>query len=37
MLRKMRRVLSDLVRACAGDHRPDCPILRGLAAPVDSD
>jgi len=31
-LQAMRRTLSDLVDACAGDHRPDCPILSGLAA-----
>ncbi|GHC16764.1 MULTISPECIES: Cu(I)-responsive transcriptional regulator [Gemmobacter] len=32
-LRAMQRTLSDLVAACAGDERPDCPILGGLAAP----
>lgn len=30
-LAEMRRVLAELVEACAGDHRPDCPILLGLA------
>ncbi|MGC9419382.1 MAG: Cu(I)-responsive transcriptional regulator [Rhodovulum sp.] len=30
-LRAMRATLSDLVEACAGDDRPDCPILKGLA------
>jgi hypothetical protein len=25
--------LAKLVRACAGDARPDCPILESLAAP----
>ncbi|ALG90655.1 MAG: Cu(I)-responsive transcriptional regulator [Confluentimicrobium sp.] len=30
-LRSMRATLSDLISACAGDHRPDCPILTGLA------
>lgn len=30
-LQAMRRTLTDLVDACAGDHRPDCPILKGLA------
>jgi Cu(I)-responsive transcriptional regulator len=30
-LAEMRRTLADLVHACAGDDRPDCPILRGLA------
>jgi Cu(I)-responsive transcriptional regulator len=36
-LAEMRRVLADLVQACAGDDRPDCPILKGLAAPADAD
>ncbi|QBY01585.1 Cu(I)-responsive transcriptional regulator [Rhodophyticola sp. CCM32] len=38
-LAAMRDTLSDLVAACAGDDRPDCPILRDLAeedAPQDS-
>lgn len=26
----MRDTLSELVRECAGDNRPDCPILQGL-------
>ena len=30
-LREMRETLSDLVKSCAGDARPDCPILRSLA------
>lgn len=30
-LQSMRRTLSDLVHACRGDNRPDCPILRDLA------
>jgi hypothetical protein len=30
-LSDMRRTLSDLMQACAGDDRPDCPILTGLA------
>ncbi len=30
-LRAMRDTLSTLVSACAGDQRPDCPILRGIA------
>jgi Cu(I)-responsive transcriptional regulator len=30
-LSAMRATLSDLVERCAGDHRPDCPILRDLA------
>ncbi|MBL4811209.1 MAG: Cu(I)-responsive transcriptional regulator [Rhodobacteraceae bacterium] len=28
----MRDTLSDLVGKCAGDHRPDCPILNKLSA-----
>lgn len=31
-LRAMRDTLADLVSACAGDNRPDCPILADLAA-----
>lgn len=31
-LRAMQATLTDLVQACAGDGRPDCPILSGLAA-----
>ncbi|WP_227268011.1 Cu(I)-responsive transcriptional regulator [Roseobacter weihaiensis] len=27
---RMRETLSHLVEACAGDHRPDCPILERL-------
>lgn len=30
-LQSMRATLSQLVRACHGDHRPDCPILTDLA------
>jgi len=29
-LQAMRDTLSTLVQACAGDNRPDCPILRTL-------
>lgn len=29
-LQSMRATLNDLVEACAGDNRPDCPILRDL-------
>ncbi len=29
-LQAMRATLSELVRTCAGDHRPDCPILGSL-------
>lgn len=30
-LRAMQAALRDLVAGCAGDQRPDCPILTGLA------
>ncbi|WP_306151260.1 Cu(I)-responsive transcriptional regulator [Roseovarius sp. MMSF_3281] len=30
-LQAMRRTLAHLVQACAGDDRPDCPILADLA------
>ncbi|MHA6326919.1 Cu(I)-responsive transcriptional regulator [Roseivivax sp. CAU 1753] len=30
-LTEMRRTLTHLVQACAGDNRPDCPILADLA------
>lgn len=30
-LSEMRRTLTDLVLACHGDHRPDCPILAGMS------
>ena len=29
-LRAMQSTLTDLVHSCAGDSRPDCPILRDL-------
>ncbi|SMC46470.1 Cu(I)-responsive transcriptional regulator [Primorskyibacter flagellatus] len=29
----MRQTLTRLVHACAGDDRPDCPILADLSAP----
>lgn len=31
-LSEMRDTLDHLARTCAGDNRPDCPILQGLAA-----
>lgn len=31
-LKEMQETLSDLVDSCAGDHRPDCPILNSLGA-----
>jgi MerR family transcriptional regulator, copper efflux regulator len=30
-LRELRATLAQLIDACAGDHRPDCPILADLA------
>ena len=30
-LQSMRDTLSELICSCAGDHRPDCPILKDLA------
>ncbi|MDU8927140.1 Cu(I)-responsive transcriptional regulator [Alisedimentitalea sp. MJ-SS2] len=33
-LNEMHATLSHLVDACAGDHRPDCPILADLATPT---
>ncbi len=33
-LKAMRETLSELIDACAGDHRPNCPILKGLASPM---
>jgi MerR family copper efflux transcriptional regulator len=32
-LNAMRSALLALAQACHGDHRPDCPILEGLAEP----
>jgi Cu(I)-responsive transcriptional regulator len=32
-LEAMRATLAELVDSCAGDARPDCPILRDLARP----
>ncbi|MBO9463235.1 MULTISPECIES: Cu(I)-responsive transcriptional regulator [Stappiaceae] len=29
-LHSMQRTLAHLIDACAGDHRPDCPILNDL-------
>jgi len=31
-LSAMHETLSHLVQSCAGDHRPDCPILSDLAS-----
>lgn len=31
-LQTLRATLGTLVAACAGDHRPDCPILNDLAS-----
>lgn len=30
-LKAMRDTLSHLIEECAGDHRPDCPILENLS------
>lgn len=30
-LKIMRDTLSDLIEKCAGDHRPDCPILNDFS------
>ena len=35
-LKEMRATLAHLVEECAGDHRPDCPILKGLSAERDT-
>ena len=35
-LQSMRQTLSELIAQCAGDNRPDCPILRGLSPQGDS-
>lgn len=32
-LTEMRDTLAHLAHACAGDHRPDCPILQVLGEP----
>ncbi|OTG87427.1 Cu(I)-responsive transcriptional regulator [Acinetobacter sp. ANC 4558] len=32
-LQRMADTLKDLMDCCAGDHRPDCPILEGLQQP----
>ena len=31
-MQAMRQTLAELAHCCAGDDRPDCPILSGLAA-----
>lgn len=33
-LKSMHATLTHLIDACAGDNRPDCPILTGLGAPA---
>jgi MerR family copper efflux transcriptional regulator len=33
-LTEMRTTLMGLVSACEGSHRPDCPIIEGLAGPA---
>ena len=32
-MQAMRQTLAELAACCAGDSRPDCPILSGLAQP----
>lgn len=34
-MRRMASTLKTLIGACAGDHRPDCPILEELQQPDD--
>ncbi|MGV3491688.1 MAG: Cu(I)-responsive transcriptional regulator [Devosia sp.] len=34
LLGEMRATLATLADACDGDHRPDCPIIEGLAGEV---
>ena len=34
-MRQMAKTLKALIRSCAGDHRPDCPILDELQQPDD--
>jgi MerR family copper efflux transcriptional regulator len=34
-LTEMRDTLSHLADACAGNHRPECPILHGLSSVAD--
>ncbi|MEH6834154.1 MULTISPECIES: Cu(I)-responsive transcriptional regulator [Falsihalocynthiibacter] len=33
-LQAMHATLTHLSKECAGDHRPDCPILEGLSGPA---
>ena len=35
-LQAMRKSLVDLAQHCHGDHRPECPILEGLASSASS-
>ncbi len=34
-LQSLRSALGDLIEACHGDHRPDCPILDDLAGNIE--
>lgn len=36
-LKTMRDTLSHLIDECAGDHRPDCPILKSIGQPKTAD
>jgi len=33
-LKSMERTLTNLVQACSGDERPECPIIEGLVHPA---
>jgi len=35
-MQAMKRTLQELAAHCHGDERPECPILDGLAAPLDA-
>ncbi len=35
-LTEMRDTLQHLAKSCAGDQRPDCPILQGLSSPAEA-
>ena len=36
-LRTIRAALAELAERCAGDHRPDCPIIEDLAGVLQDD
>jgi len=35
-LKGLRQTLSHLIASCHGDHRPECPIIDGLAGRADA-